>query len=103
MRLIDADALPYENQVLSTDEEWCLKVADIDAAPTIEQPRWIPVTERLPKSRMAVLGVLWRNTVDIVWYDKDDGVWQNEWVNAYNDGEVTHWMPLPTPPKENET
>lgn len=36
MRLIDADALPYENQVMSVDEEWCLKCQDIDEAPTID-------------------------------------------------------------------
>lgn len=35
-RLIDANALPYENQVLSCDDEWCLKVSDIDNAPTID-------------------------------------------------------------------
>lgn len=32
-RLIDANALPYENQVLSYDDEWCLKVSDIENAP----------------------------------------------------------------------
>ena len=37
MRLVDADTLPYENQVLSYDEEeWCLKVSDIEEAPTID-------------------------------------------------------------------
>lgn len=47
MRLIDADALPYENQVMSYDDEWCLKVSDIDKAPTIDPKdllhhgRWI--------------------------------------------------------------
>lgn len=45
-RLIDANALPYENQVLSYDDEWCLKVSDIENAPTIEavpviHARWI--------------------------------------------------------------
>lgn len=35
IRLIDGNALPYENQVLSQDDEWCLKVSDIEAAPTI--------------------------------------------------------------------
>ena len=38
-RMIDADALPYENQVMSVDEEWCLKCGDIDAAPTIDPIR----------------------------------------------------------------
>lgn len=36
VRLIDANALPYENQVLSYDDEWCLKVSDIEKAPTID-------------------------------------------------------------------
>ena len=45
-RPIDANALPYENQVLSYDDEWCLKVSDIENAPTIEavpviHARWI--------------------------------------------------------------
>ena len=35
-RLIDANALPYENQVLSYDDEWCLKVSDIENAPTVD-------------------------------------------------------------------
>lgn len=35
-RLIDANALPYENQVLSYDDEWCLKVSDINNAPTVD-------------------------------------------------------------------
>lgn len=35
-RMIDANALPYENQVLSCDDEWCLKVSDIENAPTVD-------------------------------------------------------------------
>ena len=46
MRMIDADTLPYENQVLSYDDEWCLKVSDIENAPTVEaepviHARWV--------------------------------------------------------------
>lgn len=47
VRLIDANALPYENQVLSYDDEWCLKVSDIEKVPTIDpeslrpKGRWI--------------------------------------------------------------
>lgn len=68
--------------------------------------KWIPVTERLPKPETEVMVAF------------DDGevwaVWQN-W-ELYGDGEnpfayakdaewkawhtVTHWMPLPEPPKE---
>ena len=47
VRLIDANALPYENQVLSYDDEWCLKVSDIEKVPTIDpeslrpKGRWV--------------------------------------------------------------
>lgn len=34
--LIDRSALPYENQVLSIDEDWCLKVSDIEAASAVD-------------------------------------------------------------------
>ena len=65
-----------------------------------DKPCWIPVTERLPEEKHAVL------------------VWQPQYLNSYvvvlSDGEwfvyggygtkvfgVTHWMPLPEPPKED--
>lgn len=64
------------------------------------QPKWISVKERLPENGQ------------LVWTYSDDkqssygmmlrhGVWE-----VIRDGcelvEVTHWMPLPEPPKENE-
>ena len=65
-------------------------------------PQWISVTERLPgKNRNAVLIALRWDDTDIGWYDKDDKCWQSEFVNSYDDGDVTHWMPIPPePPKE---
>ena len=67
------------------------------------KPKWIPVTERLPKKEEYVL----------LWYAKNN---RNPTLHAKNpaavgrlthgmfivDGcsvEVTHWMPLPEPPK----
>ena len=64
------------------------------------QPKWVSVKERLPKKRQ------------LVWTYSDDkkssygmmlrhGVWE-----VIRDGceliEVTHWMPLPEPPKEEK-
>lgn len=57
-----------------------------------EERRWIPVTERLQESGVVVLV-----------YGKFDGVCVD-----YYDGYafcyccITHWMPLPEPPKEVE-
>lgn len=70
----------------------------IDNGVTVQE--WISVDDRLPdKNRKAVLIALRWEETDIGWYDKDDKCWQSEFVNSYNDGEVTHWMPLPNPPK----
>jgi hypothetical protein len=65
-----------------------------------KQNEWIPVTDSLPeKNRCSVLIALSWEQTDIGWYDKDDKCWQSEFVNSYEDGEVTHWMPLPEPPE----
>ncbi len=76
-----------------------LAIADHLIANGVTVKEWISVKDRLPKSRKAVLAVLWGDTVDIAWYDEDDGVWQDEYINAYDEGEISHWMPLPEPPK----
>ena len=69
----------------------------------VQQMRWIPVEERLPENRQ-----------DVLFYQKDGFIYCAE----YNEGsklmppywsidhdcweakDVTHWMPLPKPPKE---
>lgn len=68
------------------------------------QPNWIPVTERLPETHGHYLGhivtgefgqVSWEQ---IVFFDGHIFLWEHnseEWHE-----EVTHWMPLPEPPKE---
>lgn len=59
---------------------------------------WISVTERLPESgKEGVLIALRWEEVGIGWCE--DGRWSSEFVNEYEEGEVTHWMPLPEPPK----
>ena len=67
---------------------------------TVES-KWIPVSERLPERRkdVVIIALRW-GEVDVGWCE--DGVWGSEFVDKYEDGEVTHWMPLPEPPKEGE-
>ena len=61
----------------------------------MEEPRWIPVTERLPE----------KDTRVIVCASLPEGV-HSDFI--YEDGHwfvstgVTHWMPFPEPPKEGE-
>ena len=66
-----------------------------------EVSEWIPVSERLPEAEMNVLvyddsGGMPTMEVDALGYDKHvDAVF---WYRMQN---VTHWMPLPKPPKTN--
>ena len=60
---------------------------------------WIPASEP-PKEncKRVLIAVRWDDT-DIGWYDKKDKCWRSEYVNCYDAGEVTHWQPMPQPPK----
>lgn len=61
-------------------------------------PRWIPVTERLPEDDATVL--TYKNgIVEVQKYEKR----RNGWICKgwfWSLANVTHWMPLPEPPKE---
>lgn len=73
--------------------------ADLAAArEELERYRWIPVGERLPEDGERVF-VLMRNGYQVI-----AGHFHSGWINdagceTFN---VTHWMPLPLPPKEGE-
>ena len=63
--------------------------------------KWISVDDRLPESgKEGVLIALRWGEVGIGWCE--DGRWSSEFINEYEEGEVTHWMPLPDAPKEND-
>ena len=77
---------------------------------TPQEPRWIPVTERLPEDRREVLvTAYWHETYQVMMASYfGDGLW---WCVPFNNcGEHMQrlkpkaWMPLPKPyePQENE-
>lgn len=75
------------------DEQW----AKIKNAPTVEVPKWIPCSERLPLhgSRVLVTAThkkLGHTAVDVFRYHGDDYGWENSDFCT-----VTAWMPLPEP------
>ena len=59
---------------------------------------WILVSERLPESGQHVLCVLKNGGLDICQWCSFDKSWSNDhdWCQ---EKDVTHWMPLPEPPK----
>jgi hypothetical protein len=75
-----------------------------DAIEELSKPKWIPVTERWPEERMAVIVyapymknefmAYWTGSRWMVWAA---GEYEREMPEYH---QITHWMPLPEPPKE---
>lgn len=78
-----------------------------DAIKELSKLPWIPVTERLPEANERVIACV--KTIEgldvwdaVRWNGKE---WEVEIESCYDywtriDEPVTHWMPLPEPPKE---
>ena len=81
----------------------------------VAEQKWIPVTERLPEVGGSYLVVVkykydfedaYSYDTDVATYRFDggyiDGCWDtyNDWDEGQQYIHVTHWMPLPEPPKE---
>ena len=69
------------------------------------QPQWISVNEKLPDDASDVLAyydcgddsrVMFVNYYKRCWYDSVF----NDLIDDLDQGCITHWMPLPEPPKE---
>lgn len=70
-------------------------------------PKWIPVTERLPEDMWGNVLVTDGKNVGMGWLDyytrKDTGAVERDWFapnTPVEENKITHWMPLPEPPKE---
>lgn len=71
----------------------CARYAE-EIAVTQERTRWIPVTERLPDQCVDVL-VRYRDKHILMGTARCD-----DWLDEdLEDGEITHWMPLPEGPE----
>ncbi len=69
---------------------------------------WISVNDRMPESEDFVLviasgnpksNITLQNAYELAEYSKEEG-WIFEGWLEWEDANVTHWMPLPEPPKE---
>lgn len=70
-----------------------------DAIEELSKPCWIPVTERLPEAGERVLCYCRANIYEVMKM-RTDGNWVYDMNHIYMHSFVTHWMPLPQPPKE---
>ena len=101
-----------ENCPYTADPALCVGVMCEDALAYIQQlearvPRWIPVEERLPESDDNVLVIVngecktmtFEEAYMLASYYPGEG-WIVEEYEDWENPVVTHWMPLPEPPKE---
>ncbi len=63
-------------------DHWCAAV-----------PKWIPVTERLPDADGFTLIFTAHGNPGVCYFTSG-------WWGGYGKDGITHWMPLPEPPKE---
>ena len=86
-------------QAADAIEERCQQVdkfMDEAARLYAKLPRWIPVTERNPEHGW-YLAYGPTIKMEVLHFHSVEEVWSSE---RYYNIEVTHWMPLPEPPKE---
>jgi len=109
MRLIDADR--FKNWIM--DRYICFDhtLDDIDAQPTVdaisvEQAKWIPVSERVPNSDDWVIITVLDESGDTPYRYTDFGLYLDAakcWiVDAEQRTDIIAWMPLPKPWKGEE-
>ncbi len=77
-------------------EDW----GEIGNSETNADNGWISVKDKLPLTEEEVLIYTSFDFCDVGRYK--NGVWGSEFINEYEDGTVTHWQPLPKPPKERK-
>lgn len=110
---------PYSDEEGGTDD-WCIHGLhnDILALLKEQEIRWIPVTEKLPELNQRVLvyavgkidGFIGEHVTEICSrfvqriLPSSPGyeTWSSPYQYFHTDYEITHWMPLPEPPKEND-
>lgn len=61
---------------------------------------WISVKERLPEEWVEVLVFVPGVGCEIAWFCGAVNLWRWVWTGESVTLDVTHWMPLPSPPGE---
>lgn len=100
------DNFPEDSNLMREAAEAIEKLSRLNAEITrrelkarMAKPRWIPVTERLPDAGKRVLCYCRANIYEVMKM-RTDGDWVYDTNHVYMHSFVTHWMPLPQPPKE---
>ncbi len=63
------------------------------------QNQWISVDEQLPETYIEVLVCFKADGSNVIAFVNRFGKWKNASTDNFIESEITHWMPLPAPPK----
>ena len=108
-RYIDADELyratqkriaeAHEARMAVVDDEFLDLIDDAFTEDVVPRTTWIRVEERLPdKNGVFIVALEESGFENLVYFDVRQYV-GGKWCNIPNKLTVTHWMPLPEPPK----
>ena len=98
----DAIYMVEEQRIVNSKNMRGRKDATVALSKMEKTTRWIPVTERLPDEGKFVLvyGDLYPNKHDGGVIAVSRRIDWNYWQGFGRERDITHWMPLPEPPKE---
>lgn len=101
--LLDVDDVCDASDCVECDRINCFihRAADHLIANGVVVQRWIPVTERMPEHGEVCECYTVYKGVNMMQWDGVAERWLGERL-IYKNDVVTHWMPLPEPPKEGE-
>lgn len=95
--------------IINKEQLQCLQAQSCTPATMIADqieallPQWIPVSERLPEKPMPCLVYMAdRDSVMLTNYNGDFTLIRVGYETGFSAHGVTHWQPLPQPPKEGE-
>lgn len=79
-------------------------ISCVDAIPTadvaeVKHGEWISVTKQLPETYIEVLVCFKADGTNVIAFVNRFGKWKNASTDNFIESEITHWMPLPEPPK----
>ena len=61
--------------------------------------KWISVNKQLPETYIEVLVCFKADGTNVIAFVNRFGKWKNASTDNFIESEITHWMPLPEPPK----
>ena len=89
-----------QNSVGGCTRHWAEVIADGLIAHGVTMQEWISVKDRLPEQGQQVLIYSRYDFCEVALYIGIPGKWRVTWNHDMLDADsVTHWMPLPQPPK----